>query len=143
MANFSRTYFKKLLKTNEEKAINYIEKNRSTMIFYDWYFLSSINIKIVSENNIEYKYLSEKFIIKYKDYLDFEEVSRYQKLSEETIELLKDKIDWNYLVGFQKSLSLEFLIRNSKRFHKVWVRSNQKMNPKIRKKFLDYMELIS
>jgi hypothetical protein len=113
------------------------------MIFYDWYFLSSINIKIVSENNIEYKYLSEKFIIKYKDYLDFEEISRYQMLSEETIELLKDKIDWNYLVGFQKSLSLEFLIRNSKRFHKVWVRCNQRMNPKIKKKFLDYMELIS
>jgi superfamily II DNA or RNA helicase len=140
---FYRTYFKKLLKTNEEKAINYIEKNKATMIFYDWYFISSINIKIVSENNIEYKYLSEKFIIKYKDYLDFEEVSRYQKLSEETIELLKDKIDWNYLVGFQKSLSLEFLIRNSKRFHKVWVRCNQRMNPKIKKKFLDYMELIS
>jgi hypothetical protein len=72
------------------------------MIFYDWYFISSISIKIVSENSIEYKYLSEKFIIKYKDYLDFEEISRSQMLSEKTIELLKDKIHWNYLVGFSE-----------------------------------------
>ena len=45
----------------------------------------------------EYQKLSERIIEKYKDKVDWCWVSSCQKLSEEFIEKYSDKVDWNYI----------------------------------------------
>jgi hypothetical protein len=51
--------------------------------------------------------LSESFIEKYKDKVDWSRVSLYQKLSEDFIEKYEDKVDWYCIFKYQK-LSPEF-----------------------------------
>lgn len=52
--------------------------------------------------------LTEGFMEKYIQYIDFESISRYQSLSEEFIEKYKDKVDWYYICSHQ-IMSEEFM----------------------------------
>jgi hypothetical protein len=51
---------------------------------------------------------AKKFIEKYKDKVDWYDVSRYQKLSEKFIEKYKDHVDWYGVSRYQK-LSEDFI----------------------------------
>jgi hypothetical protein len=74
--------------------------------------------KYVFEDNIFSKYqkLSEEFIEKHCDKIDWFWVSKYQKLSESFIEKHYDKVYWGYISGYQK-LSEEFI---EKHYDKVY-----------------------
>jgi len=52
--------------------------------------------------------LSEKFIEKYSDKVNWVLISKYQKLSEKFIEKYKDKVNWKYISEHQK-LSKSFI----------------------------------
>ena len=77
--------------------------------------------KVMSEDFIEknknevdwhyismYRKLSEEFIEKYQDKVDWYYISIYQKLSEEFMEKYQDKVDWTYISKYQK-LSEDFI----------------------------------
>jgi len=55
--------------------------------------------------------LSEQFIEKYKDKVDWNRISECQELSEKFIEKYKDKVNWYYISKHQK-LSTEFIIKH-------------------------------
>lgn len=50
--------------------------------------------------------LSKKFMREMKDWLDWEDISQYQKLDEEFMREMKDKIDWRTLCGYNKKVYL-------------------------------------
>jgi len=52
--------------------------------------------------------LSEKFIKKFQDNVDWVRISKYQKLSEEFIEKFQDKVNWALISKYQK-LSESFI----------------------------------
>jgi len=52
--------------------------------------------------------LSEEFIEKFKDKVNWSAISIYQKLSEEFIERHADKVDWFHILNSQKHLSDKF-----------------------------------
>ena len=56
----------------------------------------------------EHQELSEKFIEKFKDRVNWEAISIYQRLSEEFIERHADRVDWFHILNSQKHLSSEF-----------------------------------
>ena len=58
-----------------------------------------------------YQKLSEEFIERNKDLVDWPCISEYQKLSEEFIERNKNLVNWDYISIYQK-LSEEFIDRN-------------------------------
>ena len=58
--------------------------------------------------------MSEEFIEKFSDKLNWPDISAYQELSEEFIERNKDKVDWNNISTYQK-LSEDFIERNADR----------------------------
>ena len=60
--------------------------------------------------------LSEKFIRKHKDIVDWSGISRYQKLSEEFIEEFIDKVDFYYIQ--QNAIFPEFSIEFVLKYHK-------------------------
>jgi len=58
----------------------------------------------------QYQKLSEKFIEKFQDKINWMWISIKQKLSEEFIEKYKDKVDWYEISRYQK-LSEELVIK--------------------------------
>ena len=56
----------------------------------------------------KYQKLSEEFIREFKDQVNWSGISIYQKLSEELIREFKDQVDWSYISKYQK-LSEEFI----------------------------------
>jgi hypothetical protein len=64
--------------------------------------------------------LSEEFIERYKDRVDWHWVGIYQTLSEEFIERYKDRVDWHWISECQ-ILSEEFIERNKDRVTWVWI----------------------
>ena len=77
--------------------------------------------KVMSEDFIEknkdevnwhyismYRKLSEEFIEKYQDKVNWHDISTYQKLSEEFVDRFNDKVDWIYISAYQ-TLSDEFI----------------------------------
>src|SRR5574344_1723695 len=56
----------------------------------------------------EYQKLSEEFIEKYNDKVNWNNISQYQTLSESFIEKHYDKVDWNYISIYQ-TLSEPFI----------------------------------
>lgn len=94
---------------------SFIEKLVEENLFNDgaWNLVSAY--QILSEPFIEkyqdkinwfsvskYQVLSEPFIEKYIDKLNLDYISRNQKLSETFIEKYQDKVDWNYVSKYQK-----------------------------------------
>jgi hypothetical protein len=59
-------------------------------------------------NNVDYNTLSEDFIEKYQDRLDWKYISKNSKLSEAFIEKFKDKVNWIY-ISYNQILSEAFI----------------------------------
>jgi hypothetical protein len=81
-------------------------------------YIDAIGSNNISNNNIssnEWRYLSERynlseeFIRKYQNKVDWIEISNCQKLSESFIIEFQDKVNWN-LICLKQVLSAEFLI---------------------------------
>lgn len=72
-------------------------------------------------NIMAYQKLSEKFIEKHNDKVDLDYISKYQKLSEKFIEKNIDKVNWDYISKYQW-LSEEFIEKNKiKKLHNNWI----------------------
>lgn len=56
----------------------------------------------------QYNNLPQDFMIKYREYIDWEVASITQTLTEETIEVLQEYFEWSNIGGFQK-VSLDFV----------------------------------
>jgi hypothetical protein len=61
------------------------------------FVLMKMNGKKISS----YEYLSEEFIAKYKDYVNWNHISSYQVLCEEFIIEFKDDVNWIYISVYQ------------------------------------------
>ena len=79
------------------------------------------------------KPISEEFIERHADRVDWEYISQYQKLSEEFIERNADRVAWYYISQYQK-LSEEFIERNSDRVSLPWINYYQKLSDEFRTK---------
>ena len=75
----------------------------------------------------EYKTLSEKFIDRYVDKLDWMKISKYQNLSEQFIEKHADKLNWNLISEYQ-NLSEEFIERNADKLDWYKISQYQKLS---------------
>lgn len=75
-------------------------RNGSIFLEHFWYCVS------------EYQTLSESFIRKYKDKVNWSAITRHQKMSTAFINEFKDKVDWNF-ISKQFNLSEAFI----RRFH--------------------------
>ena len=71
--------------------------------------------------------LSESFIEKFQDEVDWESVSIYQQLSEDFIKKFKDKVNWEGISYFQK-LSEEFIIKFQDRIDWKLISRYQKLS---------------
>ena len=80
--------------------------------------------------------LSEPFIEKYKDKVDWTYISMYQKLSESFIEKYKDKVDWTYISIYQK-LSEEFIEKYQNKVYWAYISMFQKLSEEFIEKFQD------
>lgn len=123
----------------EELYSNYV-KTMWKVLEYDWDGEDITKIKGTDIESKEYKdilsdlvfyfNLTEDFLYRYKDYLNWNCVCTYQTLSEDFITYMKKYIKWNTLLENQ-NLSEEFLRKNINWFeHKHWYHLS--MNRKIR-----------
>ena len=122
----------------------FFDKNINNFIV-DYYSL--INNQKLSEEFIDkykdkvdwfwvskYQTLSEKFIEKHSDKIDWFWVSKYQTLSEGFIEKYKDKIDWFYISQYQK-LSEEFIEKYCDKVDWDYISKYQKLSEKFIEKY--------
>jgi len=86
------TYIRKLVE-NKKDYISYVEKRKSNEMF---------DIPKYIRN------LSEEFMERFQDKLDWRDISSYQILSENFIEKFQDKVDWYYISSCQ-TLSENFI----------------------------------
>jgi len=77
--------------------------------------------------------LSEEFIERNKDLVDWWYISTYQKLSEEFIERNSDLVNWEYISRYQK-LSEEFIERNKDLVNWWYICENQTLSEEFRLK---------
>lgn len=81
----------------------------------------------------KYPHLTEQFIEKHSDWLDWGFISYYQILSEKFIEQHKDKIDWECISSSQK-LSEKFILKYKDKLDWWKLTKNANLAPYIRKK---------
>lgn len=94
--------------------------------------------KIIWKEFCGENHLSEKFMEKYIQYIDFESVCRYQKLSEEFIEKYKNKVDWRNISKYQ-SLTEEFIEKYKDKVDWYYICSHQIMSEEFMDKMHDYL----
>jgi len=85
---------------------------------------------------MEFDYLkpmTESFIEKYKDKVDWVYISSYQKLSEGFIEKFKDRVDWFHISRTQK-LSESFIEKYKNKVNWICISTNQKLSESFIKK---------
>jgi len=82
----------------------------------------------------EYQKLSESFIEKHQDKVDWYCISICQKLSESFIEKHKDKVNWYYISKYQK-LSESFIERFRNKLNMYHISMYQKLSIEFRKKY--------
>jgi hypothetical protein len=82
------------------------------------------------------KVLSEEFMEKNSDNLDWFDISRYQKLSEEFIERHSDKLNW-FDISICQKLSEEFIEKYSDKVDWDWISTYQKLSKEFMEKFSD------
>jgi hypothetical protein len=111
--NFDIAYFRYLYKLDEEEAINYLE----------------LKIKELKLDN-----LNARMIFRFISW------SR-NLLSENFMEKFKDSLNWMYLTQYQK-MSLDFLIKHNDKIVVSWLEENKKINKNIKNKFISYIKLI-
>lgn len=100
-------YFIKNWNNIKEEDINFTEE--------EWITISS------------YQYLSEAFIKKHKDKVNWGYISANQTLSEAFIEKYKDRVSWNYISIFQK-LSEDFMEKYEDRVSWYYISIFQKLS---------------
>ena len=71
-----------------------------------WHVLSYGDYIYAGYRKLKVGFVSEAFIRKFQDKLDWSEVSRYQKLSEPFIIEFQDKVDWDRISQYQKLVKL-------------------------------------
>ena len=86
----------------------------------------------------KYQKLSENFIERYDNLVNWKSVSKYQKLSESFIEKYSDKVEW-YLISVYQRLSNGFIKKYKKKLYYNDICKYQKLNkPKIFKNFYNF-----
>lgn len=83
--------------------------------FIDKYY---IKLRLYLYEIAKYQKLSEDFMRKHKNDLDWDLISEYQNLSESFIEEMSDYVNWTWISEKQK-LSKEFIVRNSDKLNIV------------------------
>lgn len=106
---FDITHFRYLYKIDEEKAINYLE----------------FKIKELKLDDHIFSFISWSTDL----------------LSENFMEKFKDSLNWMYLTQYQK-MSLDFLIKHNDKILVSWLEENKKINKNIKNKFISYIKLI-
>jgi len=84
--------------------------------------------------------LSERFIEKHEDRVNWNWISTYQRLSEEFIEKHKDRVNWNCISQYQK-LSEEFIEKHEDRVNWNWISRCQKLSKKFIEKYEDRIDV--
>ena len=114
-------------------TVNEIEK-----YFYDILnYITEKNAHTWEKNSLsKYPYLTEQFIEKHSDWLDWGFISYYQTLSEKFIEQHKDKIDW-YLISERQKLSEKFILKYKNKLNWQKLTMNENLAPYIRKKIIN------
>jgi hypothetical protein len=85
--------------------------------------------------------LSEEFILKFLDKLDWETISK-QKLSEDFIRRFKDNINWNDVI-YNNTFSEEFILEFSKELNLFIISSQHQMTENIARTFPTDMNWLS
>ena len=83
----------------------------------------------------QYPHLTEDFMRKHKEWLDWDFLSVHQDMSENFIEEFEDRMDWHNISQHQK-MSLNFLLKHKNKVKVQELQKNKKVAPYIRKKFL-------
>lgn len=97
--------------TQEEKNILAWYNNEYGASFDETNWMGNIDWEYIS---VYYNSLSEAFIEKFAERLNWIGISRYQKLSEPFIERNAERLDWEDISGFQ-SLSEPFIKKHANR----------------------------
>ena len=87
--------------TNDKEHLYYLNDEELEEIFKQ--YKSGLCLRFFKEYS-----LSENFLIKHLDDLEWKAISQYQILSENFIKEFKDKVEWDYIVCYQK-LSSDFI----------------------------------
>ena len=84
----------------------------------------------------KYQRLTEPFIEKYKDKVNWWVISKYQKLSESFVEKYKDELNWDHISRYQK-LSEQFMEKYKR--YVIWdcVSRYQNLSPEFVQKHID------
>ena len=86
----------------------------------------------------KYQVLSEPFIEKYIDKLNLDYISKNQKLSETFIEKFQDKVDWNNISTYQK-LSEDFIDKFKDKVDWYYISVYQKLSESFIEKHQNYV----
>jgi len=87
-------------------------------------------------NRLSEKHLSENFIRKFQDKLDWNSISEFQNLSENFIREFQDKLDWNSISEFQK-LSENFIREFQNKVNWFYISEFQKLSENFIREFQD------
>ena len=120
-----------------------------------WYFLSKFKLSEefiekyqdkVNWNNVsQFQSLSEKFMEKHFDKLNSKLISEYQVLSESFIERHKNDLDWNNISKYQ-ALSESFIERYSFKLDWFYIAKYQKLSEQFIERnlrFLDFFDVLT
>ena len=88
----------------------------------------------------EYQKLSEEIIERHADEVDWDWISEYQKLSEKFIERYADEIDWKYISMYQK-LSEEFIEKHADEVDWYWISACQKLSEEFIERYADVLNM--
>ena len=87
----------------------------------------------------QYQKLSEDFITEFKDKVNWNCISYYQKLSEDFITKFKDKVDWYYISCYQK-LSEDFITEFQDKVNWYYISYYQKLSEEFITEFKDKVD---
>lgn len=85
------------------------------------------------------KHLSEKFIRRYLDYINWDYLSQFQKLSEDFIIEFEDKINWDDISSFQ-ILSENFIRKYKDRLNWTNICRDQNLSESFIEEFKEYID---
>ena len=117
---------------NFEVDLNYISMYQTLSEEFIEKHIDKVNWCCISINQT----LSEEFIEKHIDKVDWNCISIYQTLSEELIEKHKDKVNWRYISRCQK-LSEEFIEKHIDKVNWEYISKYQKLSESFIEKYDD------
>jgi hypothetical protein len=120
-----------------------IFKNKFTLGFISQYqnltedFIEKHSDEIDWDSIGKYQTLSEEFIEKYQNKLNWLFIGKKQVLSEQFIEKFADKLDWTFISKYQK-LSDEFIIKHASELYKKCLLLNENLSDELKEKIKNY-----